>query len=131
MSRSGEFFGRIRSSVAAGFAALALIAAAAPSPADARVFVSVGVPFPGFAPFPYYPYPPVFYPPPPPAYYPGYAAPAAVPSPVAAPTPAAITYTERPAFRNAAGQTCREYRSSTGAFGTACQDAGGQWRVAN
>jgi hypothetical protein len=42
-----------------------------------------------------------------------------------------ITYTERAPFKNAAGQTCREYRTQGGTFGTACQDGSGQWRVAN
>jgi hypothetical protein len=37
----------------------------AASPADARVFVGIGIPFPGFYPAPYYyPPPPVYYPPP-------------------------------------------------------------------
>ena len=35
------------------------------------------------------------------------------------------------AFKNANGQTCREYRAANGALGTACRDAKGQWRVAN
>lgn len=123
----------MRYAVAGLAAAAALIAVgAAPGTAQARVFVSVGVPFPGFAPFPFYPYPPVMYPPPPPAYYPGYPAPGAAPAPApAAAAPTAITYTERPSFRNASGQTCREYRSATGNLGTACQDPSGQWRIAN
>lgn len=121
---------------------------AAPTSAAARVFVGIGVPFPGYyAPYPYY-YPPAYYPyyPPPPAYYPP-PAPAYYPQPPAAGAPAAlgvpgtgtpgapqagaaITYTNRPAFKNAAGQTCREYQAN-GALGTACQDASGQWRIAN
>jgi hypothetical protein len=133
-----------------GVAALAVAVAigawaAMPTPAAARFFVGIGVPFPGFyAPFPYYYPPPVYYPyypPPPPAYYPpAYYPPppqAAIPTapagaaPAAAQASAAITYTDRPAFKNAAGETCREYRGANGALGSACQDAGGQWRVAN
>jgi surface antigen len=57
---------------------------------------------------------------------------------LAAPSSPAITYTNKPAFTNAAGQTCREYKSTdaTGGhpidvFGTACKAADGQWRVVN
>jgi hypothetical protein len=131
---------------------------AAPSPAQAYWF---GFPFPGFYPGPYayYPPPPYYYAPPP-AYYPpaayptdpGYAAPAqpapsaynqqtapsayAPPATSATPNPAAqITYTNKPAFKNASGETCREYATNDGsgraAYGTACQAADGQWRVAN
>lgn len=119
---------RIRYAVLA--VAFGLVAwAAMPSPASARVFVGIGLPFPGFAPYPYYPYayapPPPYYPPPP-AYYP----PQAAAAPAAAPAAASITYTERPAFKNATGQTCREVRFASGTIGTACQDAGGQWRIA-
>jgi hypothetical protein len=124
--------------------------AAIPAPVAARVFIGFGVPFPGF--WPYYGYPPpaYYYPPPPPPYYypppmPAYfpaPIPGAAPAPTAgaAPTPAAatITYTSKPAFTNAAGQTCREYTTtqnvggqSKQVFGTACQDATGQWRIAN
>jgi hypothetical protein len=119
--------------------------AALPAPAQARVVVGIGVglPFPGYgypygygypAPYPYgYPYP-AYYPPPPPAYpyYP--AAPAAYPAaPAAAPAaqPTAITYTDRPAFTNASGQSCREFKTAQNTLGTACQDSGGQWRVQN
>jgi hypothetical protein len=98
----------------------------------------------------YYPPPaqaaaPAYYPPPAqaeaPAYYPPpaqaaapayYSPPAQAEAPAASPTSsAAITYTERPAFKNATGQTCREYRAANGALGSACQDSSGQWRVAN
>src|SRR5665213_1476616 len=49
-----------------------------------------------------------------------------------------VTYTNKPAFINSAGQTCREYKT-TGAgagragdvLGTACKAADGQWRVVN
>lgn len=110
---------------------------AVPSQADARVFVDIGVPFPGYYPYPYpYPYayappPAYYYPPPAQAYYPPPAAPAAAPAaaPVAAAAPASISYTEKPAWRNAAGQSCREVRYANGGLGTACQDASGQWRI--
>jgi len=56
----------------------------------------------------------------------------------AAPSSPAITYTNKPAFTNAAGQTCREYKTTdtTGGHpidvvGTACRAADGQWRVVN
>jgi hypothetical protein len=153
--------------------ALALIATAplAP-PAQARAWVSVGVPFPGYyypgpyydypAPYSYYPYAPAY---PPAAYYPApaypapsayappagappastYAPPAGTPGPSAYMTPPAaapapsmagrITYTSKPAFTNAAGQTCREYTITAAGgqivHGTACREADGQWRVAN
>jgi surface antigen len=49
-----------------------------------------------------------------------------------------ITYTNKPAFTNAAGQTCREYKTTNAAagrsvdvYGTACKTADGQWRVVN
>jgi hypothetical protein len=143
-----------------GFAAaLALIALATLSPrAQARVWVSVGVPFPGYGYGPYYDYPPPGYYPPPPGYYPpppgGYAPPGApapsaytpgAPAPGYAPpaggaaAPASgpqITYTSRPPFTNSAGQTCREYKTTDPSagrdvYGTACRQADGQWRVVN
>jgi hypothetical protein len=120
-----------------GYAVLAvafgLVAwAAMPSSASARVFVGIGLPFPGFAPYPYYPYayapPPPYYPPPA-AYYPPPAAAAPAAAPAAAASPS-ITYTERPAFKNSSGNTCREVHFASGTTGTACQDPGGQWRIA-
>lgn len=150
--------------VFAGLAAIAAIAALGAAPAHARIFVGVGLPFGYYGPGPYYAYPgpyysPYYYPPsyyaPPPAYsyYPpaagpapsAYAppagnssarpAPSASAAPTAAPGAAAgVTYTDKPAFTNSAGQTCREYKtSSTGhdIFGTACQQTDGQWRVVN
>ena len=154
--------------------AFTALATAAP-PAQARVWVSVGVPCCGYYPGPYYGYPPPpyayapppgYYPPPgayPPGAYPpppdgaapsayapgqpvpgyapgqpapGYAPPAgAAPSAAAtpgAPGTAGITYTNKPAFTNAAGQTCREYKAADmTTTGTACRQADGQWRVVN
>jgi hypothetical protein len=116
--------------VALGIAAWA----AGPAPAAAQFWFGFGPRY--YAPYPYYYAPPAYYPYyAPPAYYPPQA-PADYPpsAPGAAAEPqggAAITYTNRPAFRNAAGQTCREYRGPNGALGTACADASGQWRVAN
>ncbi|HVC53678.1 MAG TPA: hypothetical protein VND87_16790 [Stellaceae bacterium] len=129
-------------------AALGIVIAAAgwvamPTPAQARIFVGFGfgAPYPGYygypcCGYPYpYPYPPpVYYPPPPPAYYPptSYGPPAAPPAEPAAPaTRTAITYTSRPAFTNAAGQTCREFKSPHNTLGTACRGSDGQWRVQN
>jgi len=133
-------------------------------PAQARGWVSVGVPFPGYypGPNPYYAYPPPYYYAPPPGYYPpsgAYPPVAAAPSaytpytsdqppmPAYAPASAApaaaapasspqITYTSKPAFTNSAGQTCRQYKASDvsggrDAYGTACRQADGQWRVVN
>ena len=86
----------------------------APAPVSAQLYYGFGPRY--YAPGPYY------YPPPPPA---------AAPEPTAAP---AITYTKRKAFKNADGQTCREYKTNVGGnarYGTACRDADGQWRIAN
>jgi hypothetical protein len=141
--------------IAAAFGVLAWAAAPAPAAAQFPFGFGWGWGYPRYyAPYPYYP-PPAYYPYyPPPAYYPApapaeyappvaSATPGAVPgsaptaTPAPAPTGAAqITYTSRPAFTNAAGQTCREYTATEGAgatpvYGTACRDAGGQWRVAN
>jgi hypothetical protein len=87
------------------------------------------------APSAYTPQAPSAYPPQAPA---AYAPPAAsaymTPGAPAAPSAAvSITYTSKPAFTNAAGQTCREYRTNGGTpvYGTACQQADGQWRVVN
>lgn len=150
---------------------LAIVALATISPpAQARVWVSAGVPCCSYYPGPYYGYPsPPYAYVPPPGYYPpppDYGAPGAYPPAGAAPsaytpgTPtssyapgvptsgyappsgagaaAAVTYTNKPAFTNAAGQTCRQYKTTdaTGGhpvdvYGTACQQADGQWRVVN
>jgi hypothetical protein len=147
---------------AAAFALVALVLAS--PPAKAGVFVSVGIPFPGccYGPGPYYGYPPPpayysppgYYPPPPnygsagtypppnagaPSAYapgsptPGYASPSTGPAATGSP---AITYTNKPAFTNAAGQTCRQYKTTDATsghpvdvYGTACRQADGQWRV--
>jgi hypothetical protein len=140
MRGGAQILARLQVGIVAIAATVGIVAVtAAPTPAEARVFVGigVGVPFPGYyAPYPYFPPYPAYYPyyPPPPAYYPpsepaGYYPPAAATAPPAA--PANITYTNRPAFTNAAGQICREYRATNGAAGTACQDGSGVWRVAN
>jgi hypothetical protein len=154
--------------IPAGIAAVLAVIALTPAPAQARVFLSFGVPFGGYyAPGPYnygypgayYPYyaPPAYYPPPPaPAYPPAPTAAYTPPAPAYSPAPSApytpytrpstsyapgasgITYTSRPAFTNAAGQTCREYKTTeTGTghpidvLGTACKQADGTWRVVN
>lgn len=128
--------------VTIALAALFVVAGltAMPKPAKAWFGFGWGWGYPCCAaPLPYapYPYPPAYYPPPPPApYYPpmAYAAPpaAAPAAPAAAGTQAAaITYTSRPAFKNASGQTCREFKTATNTLGTACRDASGQWRVSN
>ncbi|HTW51979.1 MAG TPA: hypothetical protein VME45_08810 [Stellaceae bacterium] len=138
-----------------GAAALLALSAltAGPPPAQARGWVSIGGPCCGYwgpgpywgypPPYGYYP-PPAYYPPTPPYPVPGYPppapaayapAPAAAPAaPGAAPGQPQITYTGKPAFTNAAGQTCREYKTNAGGrdvFGTACQQTDGQWRVVN
>ena len=142
----------------------AITLATASPPAQARVWVSFGVPFPGYypGPDPYYAYPPSpYYYAPPPAYYPPGAYPPVAAAPSAytpyapgqqpmpayapagvAPTATApagsprITYTSKPAFTNSAGQTCRQYKAadisgSRDAYGTACRQSDGQWRVVN
>ena len=119
-------------------------------------------PYYGYAPAPYaYVPPPGYYPPAdytapatyppagtpsayvPPDYDP--AAPSAYEPPDYAPTATAnrtptaqpsISYTNKPAFTNAAGQTCRQYKTTdttkahpVDVYGTACRQADGQWRV--
>jgi hypothetical protein len=133
--------------VIAGSAVAGMLLAAAP--AAARVFVGVGIGLPGFyapAPYPYYPYAypyPYYYPPPP--YYPpgGAYPPAAAPQsgyepPGGPPSAASFSYTDRPGWTNAAGQPCREYKSTqavggrpTDVYGTACRDPNGTWRIVN
>ena len=161
---------RARFLVAGSVAALTLIALAAKPPgAEARVWLSVGGPFPAYyyGPGPYYGYaPPYYYAPP--GYYPpppdGYNPPAESAASTYAPPPAAsaytpqpasvtpaeptsnyvtawvprVTYTNKPAFTNSAGQTCREYKTTdttnahpVDVLGTACKQADGQWRVVN
>ncbi len=105
------------------------LAAALPSPAQARGFVSIGIGVP-LVPGPAYYYPPppvVAYPPPPaPVYY--------APAPSYAPPPA--TAYAPPA---AAPQgDCREYQSTTtiagqpqNVVGTACRQPDGTWRIVN
>jgi hypothetical protein len=151
--------------IPAGIAAVLAVIALTPAPAQARVFVGVGGPFGGYYapgpyyygyPGPYYPYyaPPAYYPPPPapgyppaptaaytpsaPAYSPAPSATYAPPATGSAPGASGITYTNRPAFTNSAGQTCREYKTTetggghpTDVFGTACRQADGTWRVVN
>ncbi len=145
---------------AVGLGVVAIIAALgfagavwAPTPAEAGVFIGfgfgipVGFPF-YYPPYPYYP-PPAYYPPPP------YPAPASYPAPGTSYQPSggytpsgpagspsagspSITYTPRRGWTNAQGQYCREYRTTGSAdnrnterYGTACQDASGQWRIVN
>ncbi|HWB49018.1 MAG TPA: hypothetical protein VG651_07900 [Stellaceae bacterium] len=130
-------------------AALVLIALPLASRPAQAYWIGFGAPFPGFygpGPYwgyapPYYPPAPAYYPPPPPAY--SAYAPTAPAAPTATVTGApaagaaaipAITYTRKPAFTNAAGQTCREYQTTSGSqqvFGTACRQPDGQWRVTN
>jgi hypothetical protein len=110
--------------------------------AAAGVFAGAALAYPyayGY-PDPYaYPYPPpAYYPPQASAYYPPQAPvnypappPAAAAPAAATESSAAITYTNRPAFKNSAGQTCREFQAASGAIGSACEDSSGQWRVAN
>lgn len=118
------------------------LTALAPRPADARVFVSVGVGGgccygPGWG-YPYYrPY-----------YYPGYYAPAYYPPPVvyAAPQtvvyapPPAVTYAApavtqadqtSPTFIDAQGRTCRQFEATSAgpSAGTACLLSDGTWHV--
>jgi hypothetical protein len=137
-----------------GITALLAVATLTTTAPPARAFfIGIGVPCCGWGPGPYWGYPPPpygYYPPP--AYYPppgSYPPPAASapsaytptqptpgypPASGTAPATPRITYTSKPAFTNSAGQTCREYKandSGRAVFGTACQQADGQWRVVN
>jgi len=128
-----------------GATALAVLAAA-PMPVRAQAFVAPPAPGAGY----YYPGPYYGYPPPHPYAYnpvpPYYAPPAAYPWASASPAPVEATplpapgfgYTSRPAFINASGQTCREYKATdlrsgrpVEVYGTACRQLDGQWRVMN
>jgi hypothetical protein len=147
--------------------AAALAAVTAPIPVRAQAFVAPGAPGAGYYyPGPSYGYPPPYpyaYNPTPPYYAPPVAYPPAAsasPAPVrATPLPAPATadtappapgsaaaaavvpgfgYTNRPAFINASGQTCREYKATdlrsgrpVEVYGTACRQPDGQWRVIN
>src|SRR5581483_6364449 len=101
-------------------------------PAEARVFVGVGVGVPLYAPPPpvYYP-PPAYYapPPPPPAYY---------TPPPASGGPAPGYTAPPPAAPSASTQNCREYTSTTSiggqnqpVHGTACLQPDGTWKIMN
>ncbi len=105
------------------------LAAALPTAAQARGFVSIGIGVP-LVPGPAYYYPPppvVAYPPPPaPVYY--------APAPSYAPPPA-TAYAPPPA---APQGDCREYQSTTtiagqpqNVVGTACRQPDGTWRIVN
>jgi hypothetical protein len=101
-------------------------------PAEARVFVGVGVGVPLYAPPP----PVYYYPPPPPVYYapPVVYAPSPPPPPIYAPPP------QQPSITPAPPQTgnCRQYRGdakvdgrSQPFYGTACLQPDGKWHVVN
>lgn len=123
--------------ILASLAVAALLATAATAPAEARNRVGVGLHFgfpgPYYGPYPYYP-PYYYYYPPRRAYYapsPVYYAPPAV---YAAP-PAGQVIREG---RDAAGNYCREYQSSTSidgrpvpTYGTACLRPDGSWQIVN
>jgi hypothetical protein len=102
------------------------IALLAAPPAQARVFVGVGV----GAPYYYAPYPPaVVYAPPPPVYA---APPIVYATPPASAPPASATAAAP------AGQTCREFQTPAMidgrqqmTRGTACQQPDGSWRFVN
>jgi len=147
---------RIGAAIAAGFGVFAWAAAPAPAAAQFPFGFGWGWGYPRYyAPYPYYP-PAAYYPYYPPAAYYPQSAPAEYAPPIASATPGAapgsaptsttapaptgaaqITYTSRPGFTNAAGETCREFTTppnggaQTAGYGTACRDARGQWRVAN
>jgi hypothetical protein len=146
-----------------GFAAvLAFFASAIMSPPAQAFWIGFGAPCCGWygaGPYYGYPYPPPYYYAPPAGYYPpppGAYAPPAAPAPSAytpgaapmtyppaspmaapaAPSSPAVTYTNKPAFTNAAGETCRQYKTTDttsshpiDVYGTACQQSDGQWRV--
>ncbi len=123
--------------------AVALLASGASmavsQPAEARVFIGVGVGvplFPAYYPPPYYAYPPAYYYPPPVVYAPPpvvYAPPVvAAPAPAISANPASAPYTATN------GQTCREYQTTVtvngqpqDTHGTACLEPDGTWRIVN
>ena len=114
-----------RLAVAGGLLVGAVGLALAPVPASARVFFRVGIGVPLFAPV--LPAPVYYPPPPPPVYY------APAPSPVyyAPPAAAAPAVTAAPARSD-----CRQYSTTTvidgqprQAFGTACLQPDGSWRI--
>ena len=117
----------------------------ASKPAEARVFVHVGVGCCGYYPgwgypayyyspyyYPYYAPAPVVYAAPPPMVYAPAPAPFvsyAAPAPMGAP-PLAANQTS-PTFVDNLGRTCRQFQSTSGgqAFGTACLQPDGSWRA--
>jgi hypothetical protein len=138
-----------------GMSALALALGAtalAPTSAEARGFVRVGVGIglPFYSPYYYAPYyapyyaAPAYYAPPP-VYYPPPAAPAAY-APPAPPPPYAAPYGDPPASaappavspQASNGRQCRQYSTTTvidgspqEAVGTACLQPDGTWRIVN
>jgi hypothetical protein len=115
----------------AAVVALAVLATGASvamsQPAQARIFIGVGVGVPVYYPPPYYAYPPPYYYPPPVVYAP----------PVMAPPPVVGTPTSEP-YTATNGQTCREYQTTVTvdgqqqpSHGTACLQPDGSWRIVN
>lgn len=117
---------RLARIIVGGGIAMAALGVLAPQPASARVAFGIGIGLPLFAPIypaPLYPapvyYPPAYYAPPaPPAYY----APPAAAAPAAAQAPA--------------NAQCRQYSTTTvidgqpqQAYGTACLQPDGSWRI--
>ena len=101
-----------------------VIAAGLPvvTPAQARVFVGVGVGFPGYY-HPYYP-----------GYYPAYSPPAYYAPPPVVYYPPAPTYTYAPA--PAPASNCRQFNGDASVdasgqpfYGTACYGADGRWHI--
>ena len=127
--------------ILAGLAAAAVMVASAPAEARSRVSFGFHFGFPFYpayyAPYPYYYYPrPVVYAAPPVVYSappPAYVAPAPAYGYGAQPSGAVIRE-----GRDAAGNLCREYQTTTmidgrptPTVGTACQRPDGQWQMVN
>jgi len=122
-------------------ALLMVLALGAPIPAEARVHVSLGFGCcwwgPGWwgypydtTPYyyaPYYAAPPVVYAPATPSVV--YTTPA--PSVNFTPSPVIQATQTSPVFTDAAGRTCRQFKATSGspAYGTACLQGDGTWRV--
>ena len=126
-SCSGWFFRR----AAGAFVVCATVLSFAACPAQARVFVGIGlgVPFygPGYVPGPYY-YPPPAYYPPPPVYY--------SPPPPVVYTPPPQTYSQAPSGGqscNAGAYVCPMERPVASGASCYCSGNGGQrvWGRAN
>ena len=131
--RSNSIRPAIRPVAAAAVMALLAVGAsvAMTQPAEARVFVGVGIGVPLYYPPPVYAYPPPYYYAPPPVVY-------APPPVVVSPPPPVVAQPASEPYTAPNGQTCREYQSTVTvngqqqpSHGTACLQPDGSWRIVN